>query len=76
MAKEYQVKITSCSHDTSETVGYAEGKINGREFTASWATWEQLSGLFYDTWPDTTPPQNKAIVKALSHIDGCRSTPR
>jgi len=76
MAKQYEVEITSCSHDTSETVGYAEGKINGREFTGSWATWEPLGGLFFDSWLDTTWAQNKAIVKALSRIDGCYPTPR
>lgn len=69
------MEIVSCSHDTSKTVGYTEGKINGREFTASWATWELLGGLFFDSWLDTTRAQNKAIVKALSHIDGCCPTP-
>ena len=73
MAKQYEVEITSCSHDTSEAVGYAKGRINGREFTASW---KPLGGLFFDSWLDTTRAQNKAIVKVLSRIDGCCPTPR
>ncbi len=74
-AKQYEVEITSYSHDRSETVGYAEGKISGREFTTSWATWEPVGGLFFDIWFDTTRAHNKAIVKALSRIDGCCPTP-
>ena len=76
MVKQYEVEIASCSHDTSKSVGYAEGKINNREFTASWATWEPLGGLFFDSWLDTTPAQNGAIIRALSHVDRCCPTPK
>ena len=64
-----KVEITSCTHDTRKTTGYAEGKINGREFTASWATFEPLGGLFYDTWLDTTDAQNRAVTKALNDFN-------
>ena len=62
----YRVEITSCSHDPSMTTGYAEGKLDGREFTASWATYEPLGALFYDTWLDTTQRQNQAIARVLN----------
>ena len=62
---EHKVKIIRFWHDTSKTIGYAEGTINGREFTASWASWEPLGGLFYDTWLDTTPLENKTIKNTL-----------
>ncbi|MFP3975784.1 MAG: hypothetical protein ACLFVK_06140 [Dehalococcoidia bacterium] len=65
----YRVEITSCSHDLSMTTGYAEGKLNRREFTASWATYESLGALFYDTWLEATPTQNRAIANALNRID-------
>ncbi len=65
----YTVEITSCWHDSSKTTGYAEGKLDGREFTASWATYEPLGALFYDTWLDTTKRQNKTILKALNDIN-------
>ena len=64
----YKVEITSCSHDPSMTTGYAEGKLDRLEFTASWATYEPLGALFYDTWLDTTQRQNQAIAKALNSM--------
>ena len=60
-----KVEITNCSHDSSKTIGYAEGKIDDREFTASWATFAPFGALFYDTWLDTTQAQNKKIAKVL-----------
>jgi len=64
----YNVQITSCSHDASMTTGYAEGKLDGREFTASWATYEPLGALFYETWLDATQRQNQCIAKALNSM--------
>jgi hypothetical protein len=65
----YKVEITSCSHDPSKTIGYTEGKIDRREFVASWATFQPLGGLFYDTWLDTTLTQDRAIAKALNDMN-------
>jgi hypothetical protein len=60
------------SHDafppSSEVVGYAEGKLDGRAFTASWATFCPLGAIFYDTWLDSTVAQTKAIARALSKV--------
>jgi hypothetical protein len=33
-----KVEITKHWSAMSKTIGYAEGKLNGQEFTASWAT--------------------------------------
>jgi len=65
----YKVEITSCWHDSIKTTGYTDGKLGEREFTASWATYEPLGALFYDTWLDTTERQNEAIAKALNNIN-------
>ena len=65
----YKVEITRCWHDSIKTTGYAEGKVGEREFTASWATYEPLGALFYDTWLDTTERQNGAIARALNDIN-------
>jgi hypothetical protein len=46
---ELKVTITKHWHDGSETIGYAEGKLNGREFTASWDKRCPIGALFYDT---------------------------
>lgn len=64
-----KVKIMKHWHDGSETIGYAEGELDGREFTASWATWCPIGALFYDTWLDSTKTQNKAIARALNKLD-------
>ena len=64
-----EVEITSCAHDPSKTTGYAEGKLIGREFVASWATYAPLGALFYDTWLETTQAQNRAIAKTLNGMD-------
>ena len=61
-----KVHITKHSSDTSSTVGYAEGTLNGRKFTASWASWRPLGAIFYDTWLDATDAQLRAIAQALS----------
>jgi hypothetical protein len=66
MTRKPQVEITNLSHHPSEMIGYAEGKWKGREFVASWATWDALGALFYDTWLDATATQCKAIAKALT----------
>lgn len=68
MARKSRVEITSHSHDGSGTIGYAEGKWNGREFVASWATWCSFGALFYDTWLDATDGQCKAVAKALTEL--------
>jgi hypothetical protein len=63
-----KVTITKHWHDGSETIGYAEGELSGREFTASWATWCPIGALFYDTWLDSTRTQDKAIAAALKKL--------
>ena len=63
----HEVEITNCSHSSDETIGYAEGKLDGREFTASWATDDALGVLFYDTWLEATSAESQAIAKALNN---------
>ena len=63
-----KVKIRKHWHDGTETIGYAEGDLNGREFTASWARWCPLGALFFDTWLDATRPQEEAIATALKRV--------
>jgi hypothetical protein len=60
-----KINITKHWHDGSESIGYAEGELNGRAFTASWATWCPLGATFYDTWLDATEAQLQAIAAAL-----------
>ncbi len=60
-----KVEITRHWSDSSGSVGYAEGKLGIREFTASWATFCALGAVFYDTWFDATDAQMKAIARAL-----------
>lgn len=76
MSRGRAVRITSCSHDGSGVIGCAEGTIGGREFVASWATWEPLAALFYDTWLDATEAQNRAIVAALRCMEACQPAPK
>ena len=64
-----KVKIIKHWHDGSEVIGYAEGEIDGREFTASWATWCPIGALFYDNWLDSTKSQDKAIASALKKLN-------
>jgi hypothetical protein len=59
------VKITKHWHDGTKTIGYAEGELSRREFTASWATWCPMGALFFDTWLDATEAQAEAIAAAL-----------
>jgi hypothetical protein len=63
------VEITKHWRDDSETVGYAEGTLAGREFTASWATWCPLGANFFDTWLDSTKSQDMAIARALKKLN-------
>lgn len=63
-----KIEITKHWSDPSESVGYAEGKLGGREFTASWASFSPLGAVFYDTWLDSTVVQTKAIARALAKI--------
>ena len=65
----HQVEITSCSHSSAMTIGYAEGKLDGREFTASWATGDPIGVLFYDTWLEATSAERHAIAKALNSAE-------
>lgn len=60
-----KVEITKHWSDATEKVGYAEGSLDGREFTASWATWCPLGAIFFDTWLDSTKTQTRAIKRAL-----------
>ena len=64
-----KVSIKKHWHDGSETIGYAEGELDGREFTASWATWCPFGALFYDTWLDSTRTQDKAIAASLRKLN-------
>ena len=68
MNRRSKVEITSHSHDPCGSVGYAEGKWEGREFVASWATWRALGVTFSDTWLDATAAQRKSIGKALAGL--------
>jgi hypothetical protein len=61
-----KVEITKHWSDTSHTIGYAEGKLSNREFTASWATNCSLGAIFYDTWLDSGDAQTRAIARALT----------
>ena len=63
-----KIEITKHWSDTSKIVGYAEGKLNGWEFTASWATFCPLGAIFYDSWLDSTVAQTKAIARALAKV--------
>lgn len=63
-----KIEITKHWSDTAETVGYAEGKLGGREFTASWATFCPLGVVFYDTLLDSTVVQNRAVARALAKV--------
>ena len=65
MRRKPEIMIRSSSSDTSGSIGYAEGTVDGREFTASWATWQDLGAIFYDTWLDTTVREDRAIARAL-----------
>ncbi len=60
-----KVEITKHWSDGLGVVGYAEGTLGGREFTASWATFCPPGTVFYDTWLDATDAQVKAIARAL-----------
>ncbi len=62
------VKILKCWHDGTESVGYAEGELNGREFTASWAAWSPLGALFHDTWLDAAEEEARMIATALKEL--------
>ena len=62
-----KVNITKHWSDDSNDVGYAEGRLNGREFTASWARWCPLGAIFYDTWLDAGDARIRAITRALSN---------
>lgn len=64
-----KVEIAKLSSDSSGAIGYAEGKLNEREFTVSWATWQPLGALFFDTWLDSTKGQDKAIARALRKMN-------
>ena len=62
------VTITKQWHDESETIGYAEGKLSGREFTASWINSKTIGALFYDSRLDATDSQLRQISKALNSM--------
>lgn len=36
----YKIKIIKCWHNQSETTGYADVELNGREITVSWSNVE------------------------------------
>jgi hypothetical protein len=61
-----KVEITKQWSDTTKAIGYAEGRFERREFTASWFSRGQLGALFYDSWLDATAAQSKAIARALT----------
>lgn len=70
-----KIEITKHWSDPSGVVGYAEGGINGREFTASWATFCPLGAVFYDSWLDSTVAQTRAIARVLAEA-GAVPAPR
>ena len=67
------VTIMKHWHDESENVGYAEGKLGEREFTASWATWCPICATFYDNWLDSSISQDKAIATSLRKLNALPS---
>ncbi len=68
-----KVTITKHWHDDTQTTGYAEGELNGHEFTASWATWCPIGAMFYETWLDSTKTQDTAIARALTKLNAIPS---
>lgn len=68
-----KIEIAKHWSDTSAAVGYAEGVLAGREFTATWATFCPLGAVFHDSWLDSTATQTKAIARALFKV---KATPR
>ena len=61
-----KVVITKQWRDDDGVVGYAEGKLDGREFTASWGAGRPLGALFYDTWLDVSAAQARLIARVLT----------
>ena len=60
-----EVVITKQWADDDGVVGYAEGKLDGREFTASWGAGSPLGALFYDTWLDVSAAHARLIARSL-----------
>jgi len=65
MSNSYKVVLTKVAHYKDCAMGNAEGTIDGREFVASWYNKDQVGGILYDMWLDTTAAQNKAISSAI-----------
>ena len=63
-----KVIITKSWADDDGVVGYAEGKMDGREFTASWGAGSPLGALFYDTWLDASAATTRLIARALTKV--------
>ena len=61
-----KVVITKKWTDDAGVVGYAEGNLDGREFTASWGAGSPLGALFYDTWLDVSAAKARLISRALT----------
>ena len=61
-----RIEITKSSNDSSGTIGYAEGRISGKDFTASWATFSPLNAIIFDSWLDASQSEVRAIAKALN----------
>jgi hypothetical protein len=61
-----KVIITQNWTDGDGVVGCAEGKVNGREFTASWGAGRPLGASFYDTWHDASASTTRLIARALT----------
>ena len=61
-----KVEITKLSSGPSKTIGYAEGKLKGRGFAASWGAGQPLGALFFDTWLDARDSQIRAIAAAFT----------
>jgi hypothetical protein len=59
------VELSVVRHYPGTTMGFAEGKINKREFVASWYNKKDLGGIYYDDWRDTTAADNRLIIDAV-----------
>jgi len=52
--------------DDEGVVGYAEGEMDGREFTVSWAAGRRLGASFYDTWVEAPASTTRLCARALT----------
>lgn len=65
MPNSHTVVLIKVTHYEDCPMGNAEGAVDGREFVASWYNKNEVGGILYDTWLDTTASQNTAIAEAV-----------